>query len=189
MEVINCVIGLPLGIIALIFVFSGWRRGVRFRIHDYQENKKERLRDNFFSSFTMATGFCCAFPIISPVNLWGFMIPLSLLFILGLTLLFMLGASFSSLLFRFPKNSTFNVGLWGTNNPDGASLRWFEYTPFAVVIGWMVYYLVYVLSLLASGIKIASDTAPLQIILVALILGVVAAVFLTMVIYRKFEKA
>ena len=48
---------------------------------------------------------------------------------------------------------------------------------------------VYVLSLLASGIKIASDTAPLQIILVALILGVVAAVFLTMVIYRKFEKA
>jgi hypothetical protein len=52
-----------------------------------------------------------------------------------------------------------------------------------------VFYLVYVLSLSASGMKIMSDTVPLQIILVALILGVVVAVSLTTVIYRKFEKA
>lgn len=188
MEVINCVIGLPLGIIALTFVFVGWRRGVRFRTHDYQENKKERLRDNFFSSFTIATGICCVFPIISPVNLWGFMIPLSLLFILVLTLLSMMGASFGSLLFPLPKTSTFNVGMWGTNNPDGASLRWFEYTPFAVVIGWLVYYLVYILSLLVSGMKIMTDTAPLWIILVALIFGVVAAVIITIRIHQKLER-
>ncbi len=187
MEIINCVIGLPLGIIALVLVFSGWRRGVRFRTHDYQENKKERLRDNFFSSFTMMTGICCIFPIFSPVNLWGFMIPLSLLFILVLTPLSMLGASFNSLLFRFPKTSTFNVGMWGTNNPDGSSLRWIEYTPFAVVIGWIVYYLAYILFLLISGIKIMSDTTPLWIILVALIFGVGAAIFTTIGIREKFE--
>jgi hypothetical protein len=187
MEVFNCVISLPLGIIALIFVFAGGRRGVRFRTHDYQEDKKERLRDNFFSSFTMMTGICCIFPIISPVNLWGFSIPLSLLFVLVLTPLSMLGASFNSFLFRFPKTLTINVGMWGANNPDGSSLRWFEYTPFAVVVGWMVYYLVYVLSLLISGIKIMSDTAPLRTILVALIFGVVAAVFITIGIHQKFE--
>jgi hypothetical protein len=100
----------------------------------------------------------------------------------------MLGASFNSFLFRFPKTLTINVGMWGANNPDGSSLRWFEYTPFAVVVGWMVYYLVYVLSLLISGIKIMSDTAPLRTILVALIFGVVAAVFITIAIIRNLNE-
>ena len=189
MEVLNCIITVPLGSIALFFLFIGWRRGIRFNFYDYQGNKTERLRDNFLSSFTVITSLCSVFPIFAPTSLWGFIIPFSLLMVLVLTPLAMLGAYFSSFLAHLPtRGSVFNVGFWGQKNIEGSKLQWYEFTPFAFVIGWMVYYLVYVLSLLASGMKIMSDTVPMWIILVALMFGVITAVFLTIGIHRKFEK-
>jgi len=187
MEIINCVIGLPLGIIALLFVFIGWRRGIRFRLHDYQGNKRERLRDNFFSSFAIITGICCVFPIFSPASSWGFFIPFSLLSILVLTPLAMLGESVSSFLFRFPTHSTFNVGLWGSSNADGSVLQWYEYTPFALVMGWAAFYLVYIGFSLVSGTTIMSDAVPVWIILVGFTFGIVTSVLLTLGMRRKFE--
>jgi hypothetical protein len=188
MDAINCVIAVPLVTIALFFVFTGWRRGIRFNFHDYQGNQRERLRDNFFSSFTMLTAFSAVLPIFFPANLWGFAIPFIFLSILVLTPLAMLMASWSSFLARLMTRGRIrDGGAFGQNRKDLSTLEWYEFTPFAFVAGWVGYYLVYILLLLVLGIKLMSDVTPTWVVIVGLVVGVITAVLLTIGIHRKFE--
>jgi hypothetical protein len=187
MDAINCVVAVPFVILALFFVLTGWQRGLRFNFHDYQGNSRERMRDNFFSSLNIITGISCAFPIIASIKLWGFAVPLILLSIVVVTPLAMLGASFSSFLGVIMTSGKIrdHAASW-LGGKDLSTLEWYEYTPFAFVAGWLVYYLVYISLLLILRIKITSDVVPIWIVITGLILGITAGVILTTRIHKRF---
>ncbi len=188
MEAFNFIISIPLGLIALFFGSIGWRRGNRFNFHDYQGDRKERLRDSFFSSFTMITAISCLFPIIAPLSIWGFIIPIALLMVLVITPISMLGAYWSSFLGNAMTGGKIrNNNFFWQSKKDISTLEWYEFTPFAFVGGWVVYYLVYVSLLLALGYEIMSDNAPTWIIFVGLAVGVVTAALTTFGIHQKFN--
>jgi hypothetical protein len=189
MEAIKFAFVTPIGIIALFFVFIGWRRGIRFNFHDYQGDKKERLRDNFFSSFTIITSLGCLIPIIFPFDLWGFAIPLYLLMVFVITPVSMLGAYWSSFLGNVMTGARIrNNGFFWQSSKDISVLEWYEFTPFAFVGGWVVCYLVYVSLLLVMGYRIMSEDVPAWFILVGLTVGTITAVIAAFGINRKFKK-
>ena len=187
MEVINCVVAFPFVVMAVFFVLTGWQRGLRFNFYDYQGNSRERMRDNFFSSLNIITGVSCVFPIIASIKLWGFAVPMILLSIVVVTPFAMLGASFSAFLGEIMTGGKIreHAAFW-LGGKDLSTLEWYEYTPFAFVAGWLVYYLIYISLLLILRIKITSDVAPIWIVIIGLILGTTAGVILTTRIRKKF---
>jgi hypothetical protein len=188
MEFIRFTIAIPIGIIALCFLFIGWRRGIRFNLHDYQGDKRERLRDNFFSSFTIITSLGCIVPIIFPFDLWGFGIPFYLLMIILVTPLSMLGAYWSSFLGNLMTGGKIRSSGFIWQLGKGASdLNWYEFTPFAFVGGWIVYCLVYLFFLLVMGYKIMSDDVPAWITLTGLTVGTLVAIIAVFAIKRKLQ--
>ncbi len=70
---------------------------------------------------------------------------------------------------------------------DLSTLEWYEYTPFAFVAGWAVYYLVYVSLLSISRIRLNSDVVPIWINLIGLILGMIASGILTRILRKRFS--
>ena len=188
MEAIKFTIVIPIGIIALFFVFVGWRRGIRFNFHDYQGDKKERLRDNFFASFTMIAAIGCIIPIMFPFDLWGFAIPFYLLIVLVITPISMLGQYWSSFLGNVMTGGRIrNSGFFWQSGKDISALEWYEFTPFAFVGSWVVYYLVYLSLSLVQGYEIISEDIPAWIILVGLSVGMISGVIATLGINRKFK--
>jgi hypothetical protein len=197
MEIIRFALAIPLGLIALFFLYIGSRRGERFSFHDYQGDDQERLRDNFFSAFTMFTSLSCL-TIMIPLTSWRFAIPFILLLILIGTPMLMLGFYLKSFLANVlvgltnlltGNDSILNNGIFWKKEKDISSLEWYEFTPFALVSGWIVYYLVYLSFLLILGFKIDSDNAPVWVIFVGLTVGIITAVLLTIGIHRKFKNA
>jgi hypothetical protein len=187
METVNCVIAVPLVLIALFFVFTGWQRALRFNFHYYQDNDREKMRDNFFSSLNVVTGFLCIFPAIVSVSLWWFAIPFTLLMILVGTPLVMLGASWSSFLSMLMTGKRIGyTGAFWLGGKNLSTVEWYEYTPFAMIASWVVYFLVYVALLLLLQIEITSDVVPIWIVIVSLVFGVIAGLILTSIIHKKF---
>ena len=188
MEEIKFAIVIPIGIIALFFVFVGWRRGIRFNFHDYQGDKRERLQDNFFSSFTMMTGIGCIIPIMFPFELWGFAIPFYLLMVFVITPVSMLGAYWSSFLGNVMTGGRIrNGGFFWQSGKDVSAPEWYEFTPFVFVGGWVAYYLVYLSLLLVMGYQIVSEDVPVWIILVGLAVGIFTAIIAALGINKKFK--
>jgi hypothetical protein len=143
MESIQCLIALPVGISALFFMFLGWRRGVRFNYHDYQGDRKERLRDNFFSSFAMTASLGCFFFVFS-ADFWDVVIPFYLLMVCVVKPIGMLGAYWSSLLTRAIAGDGIRPTRFSSlNGKNLSALEWYEFTPFVFVAGWIVCYLTY----------------------------------------------
>ena len=116
------------------------------------------------------------------------MIPFTLLLILMVTPVSMLGAYWSSFLANIMSGGKVrNNILFLQNIKEVSMLEWYEFTPFALVIGWIIYCLVYVAILLVLGIEVTSENAPDWSIFVALAFGVGIAFLVTIGIYRKFK--
>ena len=52
----------PFAISAVVLILIGYKRIERFFYMDYQENSKERFKDNFFGNVFMAFGIACLIP-------------------------------------------------------------------------------------------------------------------------------
>jgi len=184
MENIHYAISTLIIMVALFFLFIGWRRGLRFYFHDYAGNKNEKFRDNFFASVTVGTAISCVILVVTPITLWGFAVPVMLLMILGGSALSISGAYWSSFLSNlFISRKNRNDQLFWDEDKDLPNLEWYEFTPFAFFIGWIVYYLVYAIPLVISGISVTTENAPMDNILIGFSVGLVTAIFISLSFY------
>ena len=146
---INWLVAIPLGLMSLFFGGLGWRRSVRFFDHESNASQKERFRDLFLSTFDFVTVVFSLIIALSPTQLWLVMIPIGLgLFIFTIPIS-ILGSYYQLHVASgfMPKNAGINIRSSEPGEKTDDKISWYEFTPFAFVLGWLMFFLVNTASL------------------------------------------
>lgn len=80
-----------------------------------------------------------------------------------------------------------NVSFW-QKYEDVSALEWYEYVPFAIVGGWLIWFLAHIFLLARAGYEKIPEVVPAWIILAGFGIGAFTTLITAFVIYRVFKK-
>jgi hypothetical protein len=182
---INWLAAVPIGLLSLFFVLLAFRRGVRFFDHESPAGKTERFRDIFLSIFDLTSAAFGILIVIFPIKMWpvGILCGLGLfVFVLPISIL---GSYWQLSVSGFmPKNAGIRISAEETLPENkGKWLAWYEFIPFAYLIGWIVFFLVTVVLGFTGSLSENTTT------ILSIIAGTAAGALVSLVAFLKSRTA
>ncbi len=185
---INWLIAIPLGFAGLFFLLLGFRRCVRFFDHQNNTNQKERFRDLFLSTFDIVAAIFCFLIATSSPKLWLVMIPIGLVLFIVCIPISLLGGYYQLYVVSgfMPKNAGIQIHFDLLVEKAKEKIPWYEFAPFAFILGCLVFFLVNV-AILSFGwfIGNAQELYDSSIIIGIIIGTVTVAIVILGVIIRS----
>jgi len=189
MEPFNLILAPFFGVIGILFLVialpRAFRTGLPYNIHNQTE--KDILRDNFFGTLAFTCALFCIAPSVIPIKSWYTVIPLGLVFIFVMSCGATLGAYLRALMTYAMTKAIQRTNQFFDQSDDSGRLKWYEFTPFAFIAGWVIYYLIYVASALLTGFEVSSDHPPIWSIIISLIFGLLVAWIVTISFYQRLK--
>jgi hypothetical protein len=173
---INWLVAIPLGFASLLFLWMGVRRGTRFFDHESNASQKERFRDLFLFVFNIISIAFCFLIAMSPTKMWLIMIPVGFTLCIFTVPISILGSYWRLYMIDgfMSKNAGIKINFSVPNEKPDEGIKWYEFTPFAFMLGWLVFFLVNVVMLLIVGnAQELSDFRTIVSIAVGIITGII----------------
>lgn len=189
METFNFILAPIFATLGIFFLVIGLQRafhsGFPYNIHDQTE--KDILRDNFFGTLAGSCALFCIVPSILPIKSWHAAIPIGLAFVLFMTFGVTIRAYLSAMMAHAMTKAIKMSNRFFDQSSDSGRLEWYEFTPFAFIAGWVVYYLMYLATAWLAKFEVASTNPPIWSIVISLAFGMLVATIVTITIYQRLK--
>ena len=187
---INWLVVVPLGFIALFFGTLGLRRSIRFFNHESNASQRERFRDLFLSTFALGTMVFSFLIAMSPTELWLVMIPIGIGMLIFTVPISILGSYYQLhvAIGFMPRNAGFKIPSAAPSEKTDESIAWYEFTPFAFVLGWLMFFIVNAAFLSVGWLTIgtAQELSGFSMI-IGIIIGILTAVVVIVGVFLKLK--